>query len=114
MTTDVQRNIISVERKKKEVRTTEQIRKDKVYEACEGMCRVFDELELTYKEREIVCKSGWETEAVAQMDEEIQKEIKEMLRKTTLEEKVMKVLPAIIASVAIIISLISLAMKFVT
>ena len=94
--------------------TTEEIRRQKVNEACEGMCRVFDELKLTYEEREIVCKSGWKTAVVKQMDEEIQNEIKDTLRKTTLEEKVMKVLPAIIASAAIIISLISLAIKFVT
>lgn len=93
------------------MRTTEEIRKDKVYEACEGMCRVFDDLGLTYEERGIVCKSGYKAAVMKRLDEETQNEIAEMLWKPTLEEKVLKVLPAITASAALILSLIALAIK---
>lgn len=90
------------------------IRRDRVQRACDGMCKVFDDLGLTAEERGIVCSSGYKVAKMKQLDEETQNEIEEMLRKPTLEEKVMKVIPAIISSAAIIISLVALAIKFVT
>lgn len=86
---------------------------DKIQKACEDMCRIFDELKLTPEERGIVCCSGYKAAKIKQMDEEIQNDIEEMLQKPTLEEKVMKVIPAVTASVAIIISLIALAIKII-
>lgn len=85
-----------------------EIRRDKINEAVEEVCRIFDDLGLSYEEREIVHRSGWKTAAEYQLDEEIRKEFEEMLRKPTLEERVMKVLPPVIASAAIIISLIAI------
>lgn len=89
------------------------INSDKIHKACVEMCRVFDELKLTHEERGIVCSSGYKAAKIKQMDEEIQNYIEEKLRKPTLEEKAMKVLPAVTASVAIIISLIALAIKII-
>lgn len=88
-----------------------EIRKDKVHEACDTLSEVLDKMELSCEERAIVCEAGYKTAKVFQLDEKTQEEIEEALRKPTLEEKVMKVLPAIIASAAIIISLIAILFK---
>lgn len=95
----------------KGIERTVEINADKIEKACEEMCRVFDDLGLTYEERGIVCKSGYKAAEAKRLDEETQNEIAEMLRKPTLEEKVMKLLPAITASAALILSLIALAIK---
>lgn len=90
------------------------VRKEKVHEAVEAVSELFEKMELSYEECEIVCEAGYKAAKAFQMDEKVRQEIAEALRKPKLEEKVMKVLPAIIASAAIIISLISIAIKFIT
>lgn len=75
-----------------------EIRKDKIHEACDAISKLFDEMGLSYKECEIVCEAGYKTAKAFQLDEKTREEIEEALRKPTLEEKVMKVLPSIIVS----------------
>lgn len=88
-----------------------EIRKDKIHEACDALSELFEKMELSYEECEIVCEAGYKTAKAFQLDEKTREEIEEALRKPTLEEKVMKVLPSIIASAAVIISLIAILFK---
>lgn len=88
-----------------------EIRKDKIHEACDALSELFEKMELSYEECEIVCEAGYKTAKAFQLDEKTREEIEEALRKPTLEEKVMKVLPAIIASATVIISLIAILFK---